>query len=76
MEDFKEHRLFTELRLLYSGTEEYPNTMRFMVQIKDKINLESYSYAINMIKKRYPYLCVELKKMIMDFTSLKMIAIL
>ena len=62
MEDFKEHRLFTELRLLYSGTEEYPNTMRFMVQIKDKINLESYSYAINMIKKRYPYLCVELKK--------------
>lgn len=62
MKDFKEHRLFSEYRLLYSSTAEFPSTMRFMFQLKDKINLDSLSYAINMVKKRYPYLCVELKQ--------------
>ena len=33
-----------------------------MVQLKDQINLSSLSFAINQVKMRYPYFCVELKK--------------
>ena len=62
MKDFKECRLFSEYRLLYASTDDIPNTMRFMVQLKDKINISSLSFAINQIKIRYPYFCVELKK--------------
>jgi len=62
MKDFKEYRLFSEYRLLYTSTEEMSNTMRFMLQLKDKINISSLSFAINQIKIRYPYFCVELKK--------------
>ena len=62
MKDFKECRLFSEYRLLYASTDDIPNTMRFMVQLKDKINLSSLSFAINQVKLRYPYFCVELKK--------------
>ena len=62
MKDFKEYRLFSEYRLLYTSTEEMSNTMRFMLQLKDKINISSLSFAINQVKIRYPYFCVELKK--------------
>ena len=62
MEDSKECRLFSEYRLLYTSTEEIPNTLKFMIQLKDKINLSSLSFASNQIKLRYPYFCVELKK--------------
>ena len=62
MEDFKECRLFSEYRLLYTSTEEYPNSMRYMIKLKENINLPSLTFAINMVQKRYPYFCVELKK--------------
>ena len=62
MKDFKKSRLFSEYRLLYTSTEDFPNTVRFMVQVKDKINLSSLSFAINQVKLRYPYFCVKLKK--------------
>ena len=62
MEDFKEYRLFSELRSLYSFTDEYRRTIRYMIKLKDKINVPSLTYAINMIQKRYPYFCVEIKK--------------
>ena len=62
MKDFKEYRLFSELRALYASTEEYRRTVRFMFRLKDKINVASLTYAIKMVQKRYPYYCVELKK--------------
>ena len=62
MKGSKECRLFSEYRLLYTSTEEIPNTLKFMIQLKDKINLSSLSFALNQIKLRYPYFCVELKK--------------
>ena len=62
MEDSKECRLFSEYRLLYTSTEEIPNTLKFMIQLKDKINLSSLSFALNQVKLRYPYFYVELKK--------------
>ena len=62
MEDFKEYRLFSELRSLYAFTEEYRRTIRYMIKLKDKINVASLTYAISMVQKRYPYFCVELKK--------------
>ena len=55
-------RLFSEYRMIYSPTDEYPNTMRFMIELKDNIKFSSLRFAINMIQKRYPYLCIELKK--------------
>ena len=36
--------------------------MRISFRLKDKINVTSLTYAINMVQKRYPYFCVELKK--------------
>ena len=62
MKDFKKIPLFSEYRLLYTSTDDFPNTLRIMVQLKDKINLSSLSFAINQVKLRYPYFCVELKK--------------
>ena len=62
MKASKECRLFSEYRLLYTSTEEIPNTLKFMIQLKDKINLSSLSFALNQVKLRYPYFCVELKK--------------
>ena len=62
MEDSKECRLFSEYRLLYTSTEEIPNTLKFMIQLKDKINLSSLSFALNQVKLRFPYFYVELKK--------------
>ena len=71
MKDFKECRLFSEYRLFYTSTEEIPNTMRFMIQLKDKINLSSLSLAINQVKKRYPYYCVQLKKDVKGYYLIK-----
>ena len=62
MEDFKNQRLFSELRSLYAASEDYRRTMRISFRLKDKINVTSLTYAINMVQKRYPYFCVELKK--------------
>lgn len=62
MEDFKNYRLFSELRSLYAASEDYRRTMRISFRLKDKINVTSLTYAINMVQKRYPYFCVELKK--------------
>lgn len=62
MKDFKECRLFSEYRLLYSANDEFPHTISFLIKLKDKINIQSLTFAINMVQKRYPYLCVELKK--------------
>ena len=62
MKDFKEYRLFSECRSLYASTEDYRRTLRISFRLTDKINVPSLSYAIKMIQKRYPYLCVELKK--------------
>ena len=61
MENLKECRLFSEYRLLYTSTDEIPNTFKFMIQLKDKINLSSLAFAINQVRLRYPYFCVELK---------------
>ncbi len=55
-------RLFSEYRMIYSLTDDYPSTMRFIIELKDNIKLSSLRFAINMVQKRYPYLCVELKK--------------
>lgn len=55
-------RLFSEYRMLYSSTDEYPSTMRFIIELKDNIKFSSLRFAINMIQKRYPYLSIELKK--------------
>lgn len=55
-------RLFSEYRMIYSPTDDYPNTMRFIIELKDNIKYSSLRFAINMIQKRYPYLCIELKK--------------
>ena len=55
-------RLFSEYRMIYSPTDDYPNTMRFIIELKDNIKFSSLRFAINMIQKRYPYLCIELKK--------------
>ena len=55
-------RLFSEYRMIYSLTDDYPNTMRFIIELKDNIKFSSLRFAINMIQKRYPYLCIELKK--------------
>jgi len=62
MKDFKNYRLFSELRSLYAATEDYRRTLRIIIRLKDKINVTSLTYAINMVQKRYPYFCVELKK--------------
>ena len=62
MKDFKEYRLFSELRSLYASTEDYRRTLRISFRLTDKINVPSLSYAIKMVQKRYPYLCVELKR--------------
>ena len=62
MKAYKECRLFSEYRLLYTSTEEIPNTLKFMIQLKDKINLSSLSFALNQVKLRFPYFCVKLKK--------------
>ena len=62
MEDLKNYRLFSELRSLYAASEDYRRTMRISFRLKDKINVTSLTYAINMVQKRYPYFCVELKK--------------
>lgn len=55
-------RLFSEYRMIFSITDDYPNTMRFIIELKDNIKFSSLRFAINMIQKRYPYLCIELKK--------------
>ena len=62
MKDFKEYRLFSELKSLYASSENDRRTVRFMLRLKDKINISSLTYAIKMVQKRYPYFCVELKK--------------
>ena len=62
MKDFKEYRLFSELRSLYASTEDYRRTLRFMFRLKDKINVDSLTHTIQMVQKRYPYFCVVLKK--------------
>ena len=62
MKDFKECRLFSEYRSLYASTEDYRRTLRLTLGLKDPINVPSLTYAINMVQKRYPYFCVELKK--------------
>ena len=53
MKASKECRLFSEYRLLYTSTEEIPNTLKFMIQLKDKINLSSLSFALNQVKLRF-----------------------
>lgn len=55
-------RLFSEYRMIYSLTDDYPSTMRFIIELKDNIKFSSLRFAINMIQKRYSYLCIELKK--------------
>ena len=55
-------RLFSEYRMIYSSTNEYPCTMRFIIELKDNIKFASLRFAINMVQKRYPYLCIQLKK--------------
>ena len=55
-------RLFSEYRMIYSLTDDYPSTMRFIIELKNNIKFSSLRFAINMVQKRYPYLCIELKK--------------
>ena len=71
MKDLKEFKLFSEYRFLYASTEDYRKTLRFTIRLKDPINVSSLSYAINMIKKRYPYCCVELKKNDIGYSYIK-----
>ena len=33
-------RIFSEYRMLYSSTDEYPSTMRFIIELKDNINIK------------------------------------
>ena len=54
-------RLFSEYRMIYSPNDDYPNTMRFIIELKDNTKFLSLRFAINMVQKRYPYLCIELK---------------
>ena len=55
-------RLFSEYRMIYSLTDDYPSTMRFIIELKNDTKFSSLRFAINMVQKRYPYLCIELKK--------------
>lgn len=55
-------RLFSEYRMIYSPNDDYPSTMRFIIELKDNVKFSNLRFAINMVQKRYPYLCVELKK--------------
>ena len=49
MKDFKEYRLFSELRSLYASTEDYRRTLRISFRLTDKINVPSLFYAIKMV---------------------------
>ena len=62
MEDFKNYRLFSELRSLYASTEDYRRTLRISFRLTDKINVPSLSYAIKNGSKKISLSLCRIKK--------------
>ena len=61
-EDIMEQKLFTELRTLYSLNWGRSNVMRVRTRMRDLVEEDSIRYAVDTAMRRYPYLCVELRK--------------
>ena len=57
-----EQILFTELRPLYVTSKEKPNEIRIRIRMWDLIDFEVLRHAVDTTMQRYPYFCVELRK--------------
>ena len=57
-----EHKLFSELRPLFTSSKERPNEIRIRIRMRDLIAPEVLRHAVDTTMSRYPYFCVELQK--------------
>ena len=48
--------------LIYAANENFKNTIRFAIEFIDDIEPDALDYAVNQIKKRYPYFSVKIEK--------------
>ena len=56
-----EQKLFTELRWVYTTTQEDPCALRIRVRMRDLVDPGVLRDAVDTTMGRYPYLCVELQ---------------
>jgi hypothetical protein len=57
-----EQKLFTEIRSLYMSSKEHPHSIRIRIRMRDLIDPEVLRSAVDTTMRRYPYFCVELRK--------------
>lgn len=48
--------------LIYAANENFKNTIRFAIEFIDDIEPDALDYAVDQIKKRYPYFSVRIEK--------------
>ena len=48
--------------LMYAVSENFPNTIRFVLEFADEITPDSLTYSAAQVQKRYPYFSVKLIK--------------
>ena len=54
--------MFSELRTIYETTPEDPHTFRLSIKLKDLIDGDILSHAVNRTMKRYPYFTVRMRR--------------
>ena len=54
--------LFSEINPLFASTGETPNVIRIRMRLRDEVDGDVLSRAVETAMKRYPYFCVELQK--------------
>ena len=57
-----EQRCFTELRWLYTTSREAPSAIRIQMRMRDLVAPDALCLAVDATMRRYPYFCVELRK--------------
>ena len=57
-----ERRLFSELWPFYESTREKPKDIRIRIRMRDLIDPGVLRHAVDTAIQRYPYFCVELRK--------------
>ena len=48
--------------LFYGANENFKGTVRFVVELKEDVDFEPLRYAVEQVKKRYPYFSVQIKE--------------
>lgn len=57
-----DHDLFSEINPMYAASKESSNVFRVEIRLKEAVDGYVLRHAVDKTMKRYPYFCMELKR--------------